>query len=162
MVIVWEIFSPCYVYFLPCNLPCCLQIYSLDHQNEVLNLKFTQSKTSNEIYKQKYFMAMKKCFHEVDLQGAVSLTFCKLSKIISLEYTMPEITFIVRISSWNFALAPKAWALGTHTKFQLEIIISSVSFAIHKFWENILENSKTLVKQPQAHWLYCLKHACGF
>ena len=46
----WSLFRKyflCYVYyFLPCNLPCCLQIYSLDHQSEVLNLKFTQTESN--------------------------------------------------------------------------------------------------------------------
>ena len=32
----------------------------------------------------------------------VSLLFRKLSKIILQKYTMPQITFMVRISSWNF------------------------------------------------------------
>ena len=39
----------------------------------------------------------------------VSLMFCELFKRISRKYTMPEITFIVRISSWNFVHVPKAW-----------------------------------------------------
>ena len=43
---------------------------------------------------------------------------------------MPGITFVVRISSWNFA----------RTKFQLEILIRITISAIHKFNENILES----------------------
>ena len=39
-------------------------------------------------------------------------------------------------------------ALGTHTKFQLEILIRSASSAIHKFRKNILESSRKLMKQP--------------
>ena len=34
--------------------------------------------------------------------GFVSLTFRELSKIVSRKYTMPEITFLVWISNWNF------------------------------------------------------------
>ena len=41
-------------------------------------------------------------------QGVVSLTFRELSKIISRKYTIPEITFMVKISSWNFERVPKA------------------------------------------------------
>ena len=46
------------------------------------------------------------------IQGGVSLTFREHSKIISRKYTMPEITFMVRISSWNFLRVPRAllWA----------------------------------------------------
>ena len=65
--------------------------------------------------------------------GSVSLTFRELSKMISRKYTMPEITFMVR----NFVL--------THN-FQFEILISSTISAIHSFWGNILESSRTLVK----------------
>ena len=40
-------------------------------------------------------------------QGIVSLTFCRLSKIISPKFTMPDITFLLRISGWNFACVLK-------------------------------------------------------
>ena len=39
----------------------------------------------------------------------------ELSKIISRKYTMPEIPFMVGISSWNFVRVPKAW--NSHKKF---------------------------------------------
>ena len=39
-------------------------------------------------------------------------------------------------------------ALSTRTKFQLEMLIGSAISATHKFRENILESSWTLVKQP--------------
>ena len=45
----------------------------------------------------------------LDKQGPVSQTFCKLSKIISWKYTILGITFMMRISSWNFVHVPKAW-----------------------------------------------------
>ena len=56
------------------------------------------------------------------IHRVISLMFQKLSKIISRKYTMPEITFIVRISIWNFVDVPKAsfWAHRTRTKFELE------------------------------------------
>ena len=36
---------------------------------------------------------------ELLLRGSVSQTFCEISKIISRKYTIPEITFMMRISS---------------------------------------------------------------
>ena len=76
--------------------------------------------------------------------GVVSLTFRELSKIILQNYTMSEITFMVRISSWNSVCVPKTLALGTRTKFRLEILIRSTISAIHKFRENILESSRNV------------------
>ena len=38
----------------------------------------------------------------------------------------------------------QSMALGTHTKFQLEILIRGTISAIHKFWENILESSRNV------------------
>ena len=38
-------------------------------------------------------------------------------------------------------MCAQSMASGTHTKFQLEILIRSMISAIHKFWENILESS---------------------
>ena len=35
-------------------------------------------------------------------------------------------------------------ALGIRTKFQLEILITSTIYAIHKFWENFLESSRNV------------------
>ena len=80
----------------------------------------------------------------------VSLTFRKLSKeVISRKYTMPEITFMVRISSWN-CMCVRTMGLVTSTKFQLEILMRSMIYAIHKFQENIWRACKTFVKQPRA------------
>ena len=79
----------------------------------------TQQNTSIKFsLKFKYFYQRKciwKCHFQHgrhSIQGVVSLTFCKLFKTISQKYTMSEITFIVRISSWNFICVPKAllWA----------------------------------------------------
>ena len=41
----------------------------------------------------------------------------------------------------KFCTCAQSMALGTHTKFQLEILIRGTIFAIHKFGENILESS---------------------
>ena len=38
----------------------------------------------------------------------------------------------------------QSMALGTHTKFQLEILIRSTIFAIHKFREKVLESSRNV------------------
>ena len=46
----------------------------------------------------------------------------------------------MRISSWNFVRLPKAIALGTCTKFQLEILIINVISGIVYFNEIILES----------------------
>ena len=47
---------------------------------------------------------------------------------------MPEITYMLRISSWNFVHVSKAW-LCTRTKFQLEILIRRTILVIYKFRE---------------------------
>ena len=74
-------------------------------------------------------------------QGAVSLTFRDLFKIISRKYA---ITFILIISSWNFVRVPKAW-LWTHVQsFSLKSPWKSTIFAIHKFGDNILESSRNI------------------
>ena len=41
-------------------------------------------------------------------------------------------------------MCAQSMALGTHTKFQLEILIRSTISAIHKFRENILESSRNI------------------
>ena len=70
-------------------------------------------------------------------QGVVSLTFRELSKIISRKYTMPVITFMVRISRWNFERVPKAW-------LQLVILTINVITGIVYFREIILESSRNV------------------
>ena len=49
-----------------------------------------------------------------------SLTFRELSKIISRKYTMPKITYMLRISSWNFVRAPKASPWAQVQRFSLK------------------------------------------
>ena len=46
----------------------------------------------------------------------------------------------------------QSMALGTRTKFQLEMLIGSAISATHKFRENILRARETLVKQPPVIW----------
>ena len=58
---------------------------------------------------------------------------------------MPEITFMMRISSCNFVCVPKH-SLGTRTKFQCEILIRSIISAIHKFREDVLESSLNVIE----------------
>ena len=50
----------------------------------------------------------------------------------------------------NLKLCPCAqiMALGTRTKFQIEILIRSTISAIHKFRENILESSRNVSEKP--------------
>ena len=78
-------------------------------------------------------------------QGVRSLTFRELTKINSRNLA-PVITFMVRISSWNFARVPKAWLLGTRIKFQLGILMRTAISAIHTFRDDILESSRNFSK----------------
>ena len=55
------------------------------------------------------------------IQGVVSQTLCEHSKIISWKYTMPEITLMARISSWNFVCVPKAWLCAYIQNFSLKL-----------------------------------------
>ena len=88
-------------------------------------------------------------------QGVVSITFHELFKIISPKYTMPEITVMVIISNWIFVCVPKAWHLGTHTKFQLEILIRSTISAIHKLKRIFWRARETLLNHPPGFGADC-------
>ena len=57
---------------------------------------------------------------ETRAQGVVSLTFRELLKIISRKYTIQEMTFMMRISSWNFVHVPKAWLWAHVQSFSLK------------------------------------------
>ena len=70
--------------------------------------------------------------------GCFSLTFRELSKIISRKYKILDITFMLRISSWNFV----------RMKFKLESPIRSTLFAIHKFPEIISESLRNVTETP--------------
>ena len=74
-------------------------------------------------------------------QGFVSLTFRELSKIISRNLCIAEIVLLMRISSWNFVCAH---ALGTCTKFQLEILTINVISSIVYFREILLKSSRNV------------------
>ena len=77
-------------------------------------------------------------------QGAVSLTFRELPKNILAKIHNTR----NHIYGENFNLkdctCAQSKALGTRTKFQLEIIITSTNCAIHKFWDNFLESSRNV------------------
>ena len=72
--------------------------------------------------------------------GVVSLTFRELSKI-SRKHKMQSITFMLSISSWNIERVPQSMALGTRSKFQLEVLIRSAILVIYKFRETIFEST---------------------
>ena len=84
-------------------------------------------------------------------QGVVSLTFHELSKIISRKYTMPEITFTVRIPSWSFVCVPKAWLWAHVQSFSLKFSLE-IRFLQYTNFERISWRAReTLVKQPAGH-----------
>ena len=79
--------------------------------------------------------------------GVVSRTFRELSKIISRKYTMTVITFMVRISSWNFVRVPKVWLWACEQSFSLKCSYD-VRFLQHTNFERIFWRAReTLVKQ---------------
>ena len=81
-------------------------------------------------------------------QGVVSQTYHELAKIISWKYTTPEITFMVKISSWNFVRVPKAWLWAHVQSFSLKFS-SQVLFLRYTHFERIFWRAReTLVKQP--------------
>ena len=84
--------------------------------------------------------------------GVVSLMFHKLSEIISPKYTMPEITFTVRISSWNLVCVPKAWLWAHVQSFSLKFS-SEVRFLQYTNFKRISWRArKMLVKQPPGYF----------
>ena len=91
------------------------------NDNGYLNIKchINMCRRNNTQMKLSILVCQARQFYKVQL-GVVSLTFHKLSKIISREYTMPEITFTVRISSWNFVRVPKAWFWAHIQSFSLD------------------------------------------
>ena len=82
--------------------------------------------------------------HSHQNQGVISLMFLELSKTIWRKYTMPEITFILRISSWNFARVLEAWLWAHILSFRLKF--SEVRFLQYAriFWRP----QEMLVKLP--------------
>ena len=77
--------------------------------------------------------------------GAVSQTFRELSKIISRKYTMPEITFMMRISSWNLVHVAKAWAhmQSFSLKFTQEVWFLQYTNILLSLW-NVSETPSDL------------------
>ena len=81
--------------------------------------------------------------------GAVSLTFHKLSKIILWKYTMPEMTFMVRIPSWNFVRVPEAWPWA-HIQSFISKFSQEVWFLQYTNFKGIFWRAReTIVKLPQ-------------
>ena len=76
--------------------------------------------------------------------GGVLLMFCELSKIFSQSLCIAEIMILVRISSWN----TESMALGTRTKFQLEILAVNVISGIVYFHKIILESLWNVCETP--------------
>ena len=109
-------------------------------------------------------------------QGVVSLTFYELSKIISWKIHNARNHIYVENVKLKICMCAQSMALGTHTKFQLEILIISTISAIHKSQEKILESLWNVSETPprphqrqscmsgQAllhHWLCNQKHPWG-
>ena len=94
-------------------------------------------------------------------QGVVSLTFRELSKIISRKYTTPEITFMIRISSWNLVRVPKAWLWAHVQSFNLKFWSQALFLQYTNFERIFWRARKTLVKQPPGspHWGHWSKYA---
>ena len=74
-----------------------------------------------------------------DAAGGCFTNVSRAPQIFSWKYTTPEITFMVKICT-----CAQSKALGTRTRFQLEILITSIIYAIHKFREEFLESSRNV------------------
>ena len=88
------------------------------------------------------------CEQTFRFQGVVSLTFRELSKIISQKYATPEITFMIRISSWNLVGVPKAWLWAHVQSFSLKFWSQALFLQYTNFERIFWRARKTLVKQP--------------
>ena len=55
--------------------------------------------------------------------------------------------------NFKLKLCTCAQTMGTHTKFQLEILIRSTILVIYKFWENILESLRNVSETSPWWWL---------
>ena len=74
-------------------------------------------------------------------QMVVLLIFHEPSKIILTKYTMPEITFLLRISSWNCVCVSEAWLWAHMQSFNLKF-----STEVWFFQKKVREYSKELGK----------------
>ena len=82
------------------------------------------------------------------------LRFLWNPEIILWKYTMPEITFRVRILRWIFERVPKAWLWAHIQSFSLKYLIRSSISVIHKFGKNILETWRNVSETiPRACFL---------
>ena len=96
-----------------------------------------------------------KWYYTQTLGVVVSLTFRKLSKIISRKYTTPEITFMMSISSWNFGRVHtyKVSAWNCHKKISI----------IHRFQGNKLESTRKVGEiPPSSHSLNQVDEDCKY
>ena len=66
--------------------------------------------------------------------------FCELSQIISKKIYDAKIHFYEENLTLKLCTCAQSYALGTHTKFQIEILIRGTIYVIRKFQENILES----------------------
>ena len=81
--------------------------------------------------------------------GGVSLTFRELSKIFSRNLCISEIVLVCQ-----------SHALGTRTKFQLEILTTNVISGVVNFHEIILETSRNVFETTP--WSLCVAPCpCG-
>ena len=80
--------------------------------------------------------------------GVVSLMFRK----ISWKYTIPEITFMVRISSWNFVPVPKAMLWAHVQSFSLKFSLERRFLQYANFKRISWRARETLVKQHPVSW----------
>ena len=97
--------------------------------------------------------------------GVVSLTFCKLSKIVSQNLCIAEIVLVMRISSWNFVCMPKAMLINVISGivYFRKIIFKSSwtnSLKLHEWAAGVLgvniwdKNSHYISFKPvSVHWV---------
>ena len=78
-----------------------------------------------------------------DVLGVVSLTFHELQNNHAKIHNARNPIYSEN-SKLKLCMCAQSMALGTRTKFQLEILIRNTISAIHKFRENILESSRNV------------------
>ena len=95
--------------------------------------------------------------------GFVSLKFWELSKITSPKFTMPDITFVVLISSWNFVHVPIAWLRPLVQTFSWEFSLEARFLQWTDFEIIFWRTEETLVKHtpdstpPISHYILYLR-----
>ena len=131
----------------------------LEHEIHILSLLWltlVELKLLKETQKHLYFQLFFKIelvqtgtwnhiFSKPRTKGLFHKRFERFPKIILWKYTMSEIIFMVRISSQKCSTFAQSMVLGTHTKFQLEILARSMISAIHKFYPDGLAMQEGLI-----------------